>query len=87
MGLTKDKVCVMLESDKHAKQARELLNKYDQKEWGDKCAFKFDDKYNVLLFDVDSEDWFIGFSSHLREKTTLEKLEQILIEENKNHGK
>lgn len=87
MKISKNKVCVEILSQDHAKEASELLEKYNEKI--DRKIFPITFKTNgipnnYLQFFKGEQDWGVTVISPFekREKITLFDLEQILIDSN-----
>lgn len=81
MKLTKENVCVFIESEAHLEEARQLLEKYGEYEWENHSAFDMRTTKH-LCYDPVADDWLVSFKQD-RIEITLTELEQILIEERK----
>lgn len=85
MKLTKENVCVFIESEAHLEEARQLLEKYGEI-ISDDGTFSISEDYffNYLRVFID-ETWFLGTVPERKnvKQITLTELEQILIEERK----
>jgi len=75
MTHSKHEIAVFIENEEMLREARELLEKYGEKQ-GDKTDMKLLDSYQWLMY-IDDAFWYIG-SACMGKQITLPQLEEIL---------
>jgi hypothetical protein len=79
MTHAKHEIAVFIENEEMLKEARGLLDKYGEKEWGHELAFDLDYGCNYLAYDdnLDDDGWYTTASMD-NITITLPQLEEIL---------
>jgi len=84
--LTKENVCVFIESEAQLEEARKMLEKYGEKESAKEYAMelRFEDmNYPYLRTDVNLQEWFLSNRIPWHQtQITIQQLEEILKESN-----
>jgi hypothetical protein len=77
--MKKHEIAVFIENEEILREARELLEKYGEKEWGHELAFDLDYGCNYLVYDdnLDDAGWYTTASMDYI-IITLPQLEEIL---------